>query len=393
MRILFCNYEYPPLGGGGGVINKLLAEELARSHTVTMLTSQAGELPRFEEQNGVRIYRVPVVMRNSTAAASFPSMASYVARGWLNGKRILDGEKFDIVNTHFALPTGPVGVRIARQMDLPNVLTVHGGDAYDPSKFISPHRHAVLRAIVRRVVRASFCTIVNSHDTASNVRRYYDADAGVRVLPYGIKKPAQLEPTTRQAQGLNEGDFVMVAVGRFVRRKAFDRLIHVFAQMSDPRFKLMLLGDGPLEAELKELATRLGVRDRVQFKGFVSEEDKFRLLRISDAFVYTSQHEGFGIVFLEALAAGLPVVCYDKGGQVDFLRDGVNGRVVPLNDETAFRKACEELAADPVRYEAMSTAARETASGFYVDAYAERHLEIFEAAIKHHQNGPDPMPR
>lgn len=382
MRILFCNYEYPPLGGGGGVINKLLAEELARDHEVIVLTSQAMDLPRQEDHNGVRIHRVPVMMRNSTAAASYPSMASYVAAGWLHGKRMLNGAKFDIVNTHFALPTGPVGLRIARQSRVPNVLTVHGGDAYDPSKFISPHRHAVLRSMVRRVVRGSFCTVVNSQDTANNVRRYYDPEADVRVLPYGIERPMELEPTTREAHGLSERDFVLVAVGRFVRRKAFDRLIHVLAQIPDPRFKLLLLGDGPLEADLKALASELGVSGRVQFKGFVSEEDKFRLLRISDAFVYTSQHEGFGIVFLEALGAGLPVVCYDKGGQVDFLRDGVNARVVRLNDEDAFRQACEGLAADPERYEAMSKAARETAGGFYIDAYARRHVDIFESAIK-----------
>ena len=382
MRILFCNYEYPPLGGGGGVINKLLAEELAREHDVIVLTSQAMDLPRQEELNGVRIHRVPVLARYSTAAASYASMASYVAAGWLNGKRILDGEKFDIVNTHFALPTGPVGLRIARQSRVPHVLTVHGGDAYDPSKFISPHRHAVLRAAVRRVVRGSFCTIVNSQDTASNVRRFYVSGADVRVLPYGIERPPELTATTRQAQGLEENDFVLVAVGRFVKRKAFDRLIHVFAQIRNPRFKLMLLGDGPLEPDLRALAAELEVSDRIRFKGFVSEEDKFRLLRISDAFAYTSQHEGFGIVFLEALGAGLPVVCYDKGGQVDFLRDGVNGRVVSLNDEDGFRQACEDLAGDPARYDDMSRAARETASGFYIDAYAKRHLEIFESAIK-----------
>ncbi len=386
MHILFCNYEYPPIGGGGGVINKLLAEELARSHAVTVLTSQALDLPQFEESNGVTIYRVPVVMRTSTAAATFPSMASFMIRGWLGGKRILGRDKFEIVNTHFALPTGPIGVRIARQAGVPNVLTVHGGDAYDPSKFTSPHRHAVLRSIVRGVIKASFCTIVNSHDTASNVRRYYDSAADVRVLPYGIEKPPQLEPATRQAQGLRDTDFVMVAVGRLVKRKAFDRLIHVLAQIQDERFKLMLLGTGPLEPELKVLATRLGVMHRVHFKGFVSEEDKFRLLRISDVFVYTSQHEGFGIVFLEALGAGLPVICYNNGGQVDFLRDGENGRVIQLNDEAGFRKACEDLAADRECYERLSKSALATARGFYVDAYAERHIEIFEAALKDHRS-------
>ncbi len=79
MKILFCNYEYPPLGGGGGVVMAALARELARRHSVTVLTSRALGLPGGESmEGGVRIVRAPVFFRRELAVANFPSMLAYV---------------------------------------------------------------------------------------------------------------------------------------------------------------------------------------------------------------------------------------------------------------------------------------------------------------------------
>ena len=145
MRILFCNYEYPPIVGGG-VINATLAEELAKRHDVTILTSQGLDLPPEELLNGVRIIRVPVLFRRQQAAANLPSLLAFLPSGIQVGKRLLDRENFDVINTHFALPSGPVGQSLSRSASVPNVLSVHGGDLYDPSKWMSPHRHYFLRA-------------------------------------------------------------------------------------------------------------------------------------------------------------------------------------------------------------------------------------------------------
>ena len=81
MHILFCNYEYPPLGGGGGVLNAALAAELAKRHSVTVLTSRALGLPAESVELGVRILRAPVVLRREAAAATFASMAAYASSG------------------------------------------------------------------------------------------------------------------------------------------------------------------------------------------------------------------------------------------------------------------------------------------------------------------------
>jgi glycosyltransferase involved in cell wall biosynthesis len=107
-----------------------------------------------------------------------------------------------------------------------------------------------------------------------------------------------------------------------VRRKGLEQLIQLMQRLEDLDCVLLLIGNGPQEATLQELAQRLNVAERVRFLGWVSDEDKFTALASADVFVSTSQHEGFGLMYLEAMACGLPVVTYDNGGQTDFLQDG-----------------------------------------------------------------------
>ena len=153
MQILFCNYEYPPIGGGGGVVMGAMAAELARrGHDVTVLTSRAFDLPADRVEDGVRVVRVPVFFRRQMAVANMPSMAAYLPMGAWRGLKLGRERTFDVINTHFVVPTGPLGHWLGRRLNVPNVLSVHGGDLFDPSKPSSPHRHALLRAPISNLL-------------------------------------------------------------------------------------------------------------------------------------------------------------------------------------------------------------------------------------------------
>ncbi len=101
---------------------------------------------------------------------------------------------------------------------------------------------------------------------------------------------------------------------------------------------LLVVGDGPDSENIARAASELGVSDRVKLLGHVTERQKFSALSITDLFVSTSQHEGFGLVYLEAMAYGLPIVCYDHGGRVDFLSTPATGAVIKLNDTEIVRQ-------------------------------------------------------
>jgi glycosyltransferase involved in cell wall biosynthesis len=380
MRVLICNFEYPPLGGGGGASCAWLAAELAKRHEVTVLTSRAFGLAARTMECGVTVVRVRTSFRRHHAVANVPSMLTFMALGVGWGRKLLAAEQYDVVNTHFALPTGPVGDRLAREANIPNVLSLHGGDVYDPSKLTSPHRHPVLRGWIRRLLRRADLVVANSSNTLENMRRFYLPEVSAALIPLAIPRPPAVA-VGRGSFGFGSDEILLVTVGRLVARKAVGQLISLVEKLRRHRAHLLIIGTGPEERRLKDTAAARGVADSVHFFGHVGELDKFRLLRMSDIYVSTSQHEGFGLVFLEAMASGLPVLCYGHGGQVDFLLDGQTGYLVPLNDLTAFTERCRELIGNPDLRRTIGEHNRERAESFYIETYARRYEGVFRDAI------------
>ncbi|MBA2564655.1 MAG: glycosyltransferase family 4 protein, partial [Gemmatimonadetes bacterium] len=380
MRILIFNYEYPPLGGGGGVVNALIAEELAQRHSVSVITSAFGELPREQTWNGVEIHRVPVLSRGDTSVGSLMSLVSYPPAAWLAAARILRRERFDLINSHFAVPTGPGSLLPARVADIPHVVSIHGGDIYNPASSTSPHRLWGVRWTVASVLRNSDAVIAASNDTRDNAVRYYGHKGPIDVIPHGIKVP-EVPPATRAELDLPEGVFLAVTVGRLVRRKAIDCLLKALVKPECAEVHLVVVGTGPELTSLENLANRLHVRDRVYFTGHVGETRKWQTLKVSDAYVSSTKHEGFGLVYLEAMAAGLPIVTFDRGGQVDFLRDGETGYLVAADDQEALVRALARLVASPDVAARMRRTNLARSEQYTIERCAREHEILFEEII------------
>ncbi len=167
-----------------------LARELARRHAVTVLTSRAGDLPPESLERGVRVLRVPVLFRRHLSVANFPSMLAYLpSAAWRAFRLRRSTSVCDVVNTHFVVPTGPAGQWIADRYGVPNVLSVHGGDLYDPSKQLSPHRHAWLRGPIRRLLQRADAVVAQSKNTVGNVSEIYGVQRPIDLIPLGIERP------------------------------------------------------------------------------------------------------------------------------------------------------------------------------------------------------------
>jgi glycosyltransferase involved in cell wall biosynthesis len=389
MRILAFNYEYPPLGGGGGVVFKEIMAELAQRHDVLVVTSAYSGLQRQEVHGRLEIRRVRVVARTGLSTATMPSMLSYWPSSAWTGMRLARRSKFDIINSHFAVPSAPSADMVARWFSIPHVLSIHGGDIFDPSKRMSPHRLPVVRGFVSKLLKRADCVVAQSTDTANNARRYYRPERSIEIIPLGIV-PSAVKPAPRSTLGLGDDRFVMVTVGRLVARKNLDDLLHVLAQRGEAQDLLVVIGDGPKRAEWQALAKSLGLEARVRFEGRVDEERKQQLLAAADAFVSTSEHEGFGLVFLEAMDRGLPVVAYDRGGQGDFLSDGVTGGLVPLRDRNAFAAAIGRLHLDAAYRARCAEHNRTAVKKYYIGACAAQYEALFEKVIaqKAHARAP-----
>lgn len=364
-----------------------LARELARRHSVTVLTSRALHLPAESLEEGVRVLRVPVFFRRELAVANAPSMLAYLPMGALRGLSLKSEPQFDLINTHFVVPTGPLGQFLAGRFKVPNVLSVHGGDLYDPSKRSSPHRHWWLRVWIRRLLLRADAIVGQSRDTLARVQQIYGVERRTDLIPLGIVRPPIVGGVARAELGLPAEAFVMVTVGRLVARKATEQLLDVLQQSSRPAAHLLIVGDGPELESIRQGAQMRGIADRVHLVGQVDDAKKFAALSLADIFVSTSQHEGFGLVFLEAMAYGLPIVCYDRGGQSDFLRTGETGYVVSLNDRAAFTRAVIDLHDDAASRRRLGDNNRRNLEDYLIDRCAQRYETVFETALRNHRDG------
>jgi glycosyltransferase involved in cell wall biosynthesis len=307
-------------------------------------------------------------------------MLSYPMAAWWTAARVLRGRSYDVVHSHFAVPTGPGSVPPSNLARLPHVLSLHGGDIYDPSKRFSPHRHAFLRLVVDGVLRSSAAVVAQSTNTRENTYRYYGYRGPIEIIPLGIRQP-QYRPATREELGLPGDAFLTVTVGRLVKRKALDQLLRVLARPECARAHLVVVGSGPELDPLRSLAERLSLGTRARFLGRVEEERKWQILAAADAYVSATLHEGFGLVYLEAMAAGLPVITPDHGGQVDFLVDGESGYLVPAGDEARLAAAIARAESEPAERRRMGESNRKRAPEHRIERCAEAYETLFDRLL------------
>lgn len=378
MKILIVNFEYPPLGGGGGVATKQIAEELSKRHTVTVLTTGFIGLPRHEMDGGVEIVRVPVLGRTSKPTATLLSMLTFVPTACWFGYWLCRQKRFDVINAQFVIPSGIPAALLSWMFRIPFVVSFIGGDIYDPSKGISPHRHPVLRFLIRLITRQAVACTAISEDTRRRALELHGITKEIVVTHLGLV-PATVASATRQALGVPVG-IICISVGRLIPRKAYEVLLSAWRNVHDAH--LLIIGDGPLREKLEKLILEYGLQGRVKLMGFVSDEVKQQLLRVSDMYVSAAEHEGFGIVFLEAMDAGLPIVAVNEGGQTDFLFEGKQALLVGVHDADGLAVAVNRLVADKGLRASMAITCRETVTHFYLDETTKRFEAVLLAAAK-----------
>jgi glycosyltransferase involved in cell wall biosynthesis len=382
MNILLINYEFPPIGGGGGTFSKDLAAELAKTHDVDVLTSHYQGLKKTETSDGVHIHRVPVIGRTSPYHATVLSMLSFIFSGTAKGIMLASGKKYDIINTHFAVPTGPVGLALSRIFGIPNVLSVHGSDVYNPSSKLSPHHYPLLRWAVRIIMNGADKVVAQSRDNKNCAERFYHPKTDISVIPLGMPEPS-CKITAKEGPAVKKNGFRLISIGRMAKVKGYEHLIKAMDLLRKRGQDLMLLlvGDGPERAVLEELSRELSVADIVEFPGWISGEQKYRLLSESDLYVMSSIHEGFGVVLLEAMACGLPIVCTNRGGQTDIIEDNKNGILVPPSDAEALADAILALKNDAERRRAMSFNNKEHVKQYFIADIAQRYDGLFRDVL------------
>jgi len=282
-------------------------------------------------------------------------------------RRELARQRPDLIHAHFLLPQGAVAAAVTA--DIRVVTTVHGSDLF------ALRSAPVERLRAAALSRARIVTVNGDVVKRELEARFPRLDAPIRVVPMPVD-----ERIFRPADAPRRRDLVAF-VGRLTHQKGADVLIDAMARLRTPAMRVVIAGEGPERERLGDRARRLGV-DAV-FRGALAREAVAELLREATLAVVPSRGtEAFGLVAVEAMACGCPVVMTNSGGLAELARGNLRALGVPPNDVDALAAAIDETLSDPGSARARATRAIAWAREHHApDAVRRALLSVYDEAM------------
>lgn len=359
-----------PLGGrdAGGMNVYVLQLSCALGdlgHEVDILTRLDGDLPPFEQlHRNVRLVRLPAGAPRPLPKDEIADYGSEFLRA-CRELILREGRGYDLIHSHY-WQSARVGAALARELRIPHVVMFHTlGEVKNRARISESEPRRRIRA-ERLIARRADAVVTASRHERALLERYYGVlPQRVRTIPCGIdlerfspRDPAE----ARERLGFPSAVPILLWVGRLEPLKGVDVLIEAFAQLSRPDALLLLVGgDGEADGyrrELEAIAERAGVRERVRFLGPVPHEELPWYYAAADICVVPSYYESFGLVAVEAMACGTPVVASRVGGLAETITDGVTGFLIPWRCPEPFAEKLEILLENRELRERFSAAAR-----------------------------------
>ncbi len=351
---------YPVLGGIENHVRALAEAQACRGHKVTVLVTNPGLATVRQVLNGVQVIKAGRLL---TVASTPLSLAL---------PRELTRLHADIAHVHMPYPVGETANWLWRRARR-TVATYH-------SDVVRQRGWLRLYApVLRRVLQSADAIAVTSPQYLATSPFLRPVALKCRLIPLGIDTEhyRTADPERVAALRARLGQPLLLFVGRLRYYKGLQYLLQALPAL--PGVHLAVVGSGPMEAAWKALAAALGLDDRVHFVGDAPDEDLPAYHHASDCFVLPAceRGEAYGLVQIEAMAAGRPVICTELGTGTSYVnRHGETGLVVPARDPQALAAACRELLADPERRRAMGERGRERAR---VEFGMEKMVERVEA--------------
>ena len=315
MRILILNYEHPPIGGGGGRLAAKVGSGLVhRGHQVRVLTAGMKHLPLECVEQGMEVRRLRALRRREDTC-SVPEMAAWVAVAIPAVLGEIRRWKPDVLHVHFAVPTGAVAWVASKITGVPYVLTAHLGDVPGGVPEQTGNLFRWIQPFTVPIWRGAAATTAVSSFVAGLAQRAYGADGILpRVILNGIELP---QPPLLEVHHPPR----LLMVGRMSLQKNPLLAIRALALLRELPWRCTMIGDGPLLAEVREEAERLGISERVEFKGWATADEVNDSMRQADILLIPSLSEGLPMVAVEALTQGVAIVGSRIGGLADVTRE------------------------------------------------------------------------
>lgn len=342
MNILLLSQFFSTTRGGGEYVLSLVARSLAEdNHKVCVITNKiAGE--NYQEHKNIKIIFVPPVLQyKGGLPPGFSDNIRYSINAVRQGLKIIKQEKIDIIHSNNFAPA-LAGSILSSLTSKPHITTVHDVFSLCGKNYWKEwgRQSDVSRINVWLAPFFEKLMIKLRYDCIHTVSETTKED----LLKFGAKKPIHvihnaIKPT--QVSNATPNPLQFAYVGRLVFYKNLEVAIKAIdiARKAEPQIKLVLVGNGPHRKTLEEMVRRLGLEKNIEFRGYVTAEEKSKIISESAALVFPSLCEGFGLVILEAYEQKKPVLVSDVKPMSDIVSDGKTGRVLDPHDEKSWAQA------------------------------------------------------
>jgi len=330
MKILMLTWEYPPriVGGIARVVHDLSKRLIKDGHDVTVVTYKDGDIPEYENDKGVKVYRVENYMINPNNFIDWIMQMNFNMIAKANEIMKKDGE-FDVIHAHDWL-VAYAAKTLKNSYDIPIVSTIHATEA---------GRNSGIHDEVQRYINdtewmltyESTEVIVNSNYMKRELQRLFGLPfEKINVVPNGVNLTSynnvEKDYEFRRKYAM-DNEKIILFTGRLVYEKGIQHLIAAMPKVLEHYHdaKLVVAGKGGMLDELKAQVDYLGLGDKVYFTGYLDSKSILKINKCADVSVFPSTYEPFGIVALEAMLSGHPIVVSDVGGLNEIVDHGVNG--------------------------------------------------------------------
>jgi len=409
LRIGFFVWEYPPtlVGGLGTYAEYITKEYIAMGHDVTVFTLNNGQLKTREIMGGIEVHRPQI----ADASNVFPMFVAEDLKKWGTNIRFFndiflynilsstkfindlikkEDYKFDIACVHDWL-SGISGIITKNETDVPVIFHVHstewGRSGGQGSETVS-HLESQTAELADRVITVSYAMrddLVKHGWPAGKISVVWNGVDPDRYDPAKVKVEAAKK--IREQYGIPDDGFMLLFLGRLTWVKGVRNLIQAMPSIlrEYPKTKLVILGKGEEQSDLVEMANRLGVKDNIAYNfEFVPENERIAHYMASDACVFPSVYEPFGIVSLEAMSLAKPIVVGAQGvvgfrEQVTPIGEDQNGVHVNGNDPSDIAWGIKEVLRNPERAKKWGENGRKRVMQYFTwRKAAEQTLQIYE---------------
>jgi glycogen(starch) synthase len=385
MRVLLLSWEFPPLlvGGLGRHVHALSTALAEAGHEVTVVTRHAPGAPPEELVDGVHVVRAPedplhVPASGPTLLAHVISANHAMTRAAL---RVAGGGRYDVVHAHDWL-VAHSAVTLREKLGVPLVATIHATEIGRHQGWLPEDLNRSIHSVECWLGNQADRVVACSHYMRWEISRllgvpYQRIDVVVNGVDRKLWKVPQASVTAARLRYAGAGPLIGFA-GRLVYEKGVQDIVAALPRLcaAHPGLRLVVAGDGPHRAELQGQVDRLGLRSAVSFAGFLGG-DLPAVMAATDAMIVPSIYEPFGMIALEAVAAGVPVVAADTGGLKEIVESGQTGMTFPSGDADALARAVSRLLRDQSVTRRVITAGSRMLERYSWDVIAERTLGVY----------------